>query len=853
MEKTHTHTVSRVAGALVASATLMPVASMAQELSFKEIANLEKQRLQLAVQNIDGQILEARKAYNEKDFQTSVDLYTQALATLPLGRVVDDRREHLTEALAQASVELSKTQVRNGDISGARESLSSVLKVDPENIKANEELNATFDPIRTNNALDIEHTVKVDTVRRHLYTGEGYYNSGQFDQALKEFDKVIRLDPYNTAARNWQTRVHTERAAYGRSAYDETRSRLLTEVDLAWEIVPAPLSSGLVDDRSAGDPVVGGNLIIQQRKLDNIMIPRIDLEGATLEAAIAELRQAARDNDPEPDPEKKGVTIVIRKRKNAGGADGQSIEDNEIRVGSLALQNVPLKEVLRQICLQCNPTMRYKVEEYSVVIVPASDGGETEVFSRQFNVAPDFVERLGGGAGPSGGGQAGIGDLFGAEEAENDEPASLKQLLMDSGVKFPDGASVRFIAASSSISVTNTAVGLDQIAKIIDDINSQVPKMIKITAKFVEINQQDTDELGFDWVISPFGLTANSLYLGGGSAGNGTTRAASDFSSSVNGNSVSGINSSSDVFNTATGGLRSGDTAITRDSIDSFLNNPTRTSQSSDVAPGILTLTGLFSESQVQMVMRGLAQKKGSDIMNAPSVLARPGETARIEVVRQFIYPTEYDPPELPDSIGGTNTTGDASSVTVVPITPATPTAFDVKPTGVILEVTPTVGDGTDSKTISLELTPEIVEFEGFINYGSPIQAIGTDALGSPVQITITENRIEQPVFSRRSIDTSLTIYDGHTVAIGGLMSEEVQKVEDKVPVLGDIPLLGRLFQSSSENRIKSNLVIFITANIIDPTGRPLYGSTVTAEAAAAVGGSSAGMISSDLLPPPSF
>ena len=51
-------------------------------------------------------------------------------------------------------------------------------------------------------------------------------------------------------------------------------------------------------------------------------------------------------------------------------------------------------------------------------------------------------------------------------------------------------------------------------------------------------------------------------------------------------------------------------------------------------------------------------------------------------------------------------------------------------------------------------------------------------------------------------------------------MREDVQIVEDKVPILGDIPVLGRLFQSEAENRIKSNLIIFVTAEIIDPTGR---------------------------------
>jgi general secretion pathway protein D len=102
------------------------------------------------------------------------------------------------------------------------------------------------------------------------------------------------------------------------------------------------------------------------------------------------------------------------------------------------------------------------------------------------------------------------------------------------------------------------------------------------------------------------------------------------------------------------------------------------------------------------------------------------------------------------------------------------------------------------------------------------------------------------PVFSTRRVNTQLTIYDGYTVAVGGLMREDVQNVEDKVPILGDIPIVGRLFQTKAENRIKSNLIIFVTAQIIDATGRPLRGADAAAGATAPVPVSTGG---ADLLP----
>ena len=194
------------------------------------------------------------------------------------------------------------------------------------------------------------------------------------------------------------------------------------------------------------------------------------------------------------------------------------------------------------------------------------------------------------------------------------------------------------------------------------------------------------------------------------------------------------------VANIVTGGIRSGDGAINRNSIDAILNNPNRTAQTANVAPGIMSLTGLFSDGQVQMIMRGLAQKKGTDLMTAPSVTARSGQKATIEIIREFIYPTEYEPPELPNSVGQPAAASAAGGGIVggggggsFPVTPATPTAFETRNTGVTLEIEPTIGE--NDFVIDLRFVPEIVEFEGFINYGSPIQSPGTDALGNPVTI----------------------------------------------------------------------------------------------------------------------
>jgi general secretion pathway protein D len=122
-----------------------------------------------------------------------------------------------------------------------------------------------------------------------------------------------------------------------------------------------------------------------------------------------------------------------------------------------------------------------------------------------------------------------------------------------------------------------------------------------------------------------------------------------------------------------------------------------------------------------------------------------------------------------------------------------------------------------------------VVEFEGFINYGSPILSPSSsflDTVASVVRTTpqnvITPNVINQPIFSTRKVTTSVSIWDGQTVVLGGLMREDVQKTEDRTPLLGDIPLVGRLFRTNIEQHIKRNLIIFVTARLISPGGQPV-------------------------------
>ena len=840
---------------------------------YSSLAQREMLRRQDAATEGDRLLAEGREAYAKGDYQQAVDKYTQAVQRVPNAPAFADRRQSYIEHLGDASVALSMQHRKVGKYAEARTLLEAVIAQDPNNFEAKRELGYLDDPIRTNPALTYEHTQNVDKVRRTLYTAEGNYNLGKYDDAKREYENVLRIDPYNSAARRGMERIAAAKSDYYRAAYDHTRAELLSQVDAAWELaVPAELPELPTGTQITQDG--GSGVAYINEKLRRIVIPRIDFEDTTVEEAIDFLRMRSAELDTlELDPTRKGVNFVVRRPRTApvaapdaglepgeGAAIPTASDPGSLRVRELRVRNVPLAVALKYICDQTK--LRFKVDDFAVTLVPQTESGE-DIFTRTFTVPPDFSAALGSDDGGAKAEADPFAEPAGGGAAKLTARKPIIELLKSSGITFGDGTSAT-LSNSGVLLVTNTPTELDKVEQLVQAIGNKQPKQVKITSKFVEISQENSEELGFDWVLGAVGDPLGSLTGAGGTIGNGAARSGSDFT----GESINGMPllPGNNVDNIMTAGTRSGDAAINRNSIDSILNNPNRTAQTANVAPGILSLTGIFGDAEFKMMMRGLSQKKGADMMTAPSVTARSGQKATIEVIREFIYPTEYEPPEIPQSVGSTD--GGGAGVSSVPVTPATPTAFETRNTGVTLEIEPTIGE--NDFMIDLRFVPEIVEFEGFINYGSPILAPAQPATfgaflnpvtnllervltaeASPESV-LTENRIEMPVFSTRRVNTSLTIYDGYTVAVGGLMREDVQNVEDKVPILGDIPIVGRLFQTKAENRIKSNLIIFVTAQIIDATGRPLRGAEAagTSLPVAAPAGGAEGAIDAGVLPP---
>jgi general secretion pathway protein D len=347
--------------------------------------------------------------------------------------------------------------------------------------------------------------------------------------------------------------------------------------------------------------------------------------------------------------------------------------------------------------------------------------------------------------------------------------------------------------------VTGSPKNLDRVKNIIRRYSDI--KQVHIEAKFIEVEQKALNELGVNWSLTPT------------VAGNGGVTAGTNLRSI---NRVFAQNNTQPKNLTINSQITDAD-GVTTNNTQIFPNvSPT--------FPGGMNLGNLantysgtvniLSRETLALTIRAIEESAGSDLMSSPSLTVLDGKTAVIKVAQLLRYPQAYGDIQSNVGQGGGGAGGVLGAAqTSVAITAGTPQDFTVQEVGVTLEVTPTVA-ADDS--IALNLKPKVTEFEGFVEYG------GTSvALTGGVTVTVPSGFF-QPIFSTREVTTDVTVFDGATVVIGGLTREEVKTIDDKVPVLGSLPLIGAAFRSSGKSVAKRSLMVFVTANLVSPGGATL-------------------------------
>ena len=388
-----------------------------------------------------------------------------------------------------------------------------------------------------------------------------------------------------------------------------------------------------------------------------------------------------------------------------------------------------------------------------------------------------------GGGGISGGGIAGLTTT----NAMQSVSAAVQIFFTSMGVDLTTPPkSVFWNDRKGQLLVYATMEDLDKIEQVIQVLNV-APPQVNIKVKFTEITQNDTRALGFDWFLGNM-LMGNN---GGAVASAGSAPSFQGVPSTAN---PQGFFPGTSLANTIP-------SAASDQLLTAGLRNPAN-------APALATFTGILTDPQFRVVIKAIDQRSGVELLSEGDVTTLSGRQCQILTIEMKTIVTGTS--QNSSQSGSTAATGSGTTVNPNQAVFTTPLT-QLLPFGPTIDVVPYVS--SDGATIQMTIIPTLSEFAG---YDDPGPFVPVAVTGGGVPITSV---LPLPKFRLRQVTTSCIVWDGQTVVLGGLIISEVQKTKDKVPILGDLPLVGKLFRSEASVNNRKNLVIFVTPTIIDPAG----------------------------------
>ena len=808
MLKIEKYTVALITAAVSIGAVL-PASAGEEELPAPARDTISRQTVsrQQIEAEAEQKVREANANYSKGQYQDAINQYLEAVKILRsfdtevFAKRIEACRAQIAKCyyyMAQDAVVLAQERAQAQDFEEAIRLCKQAIEYCPESAESIQAKITEFEKRR------VAAVVRADTGAEQLLPdklgqdyriqvlmrqGQELAQAGQLQRAIRKYQDILMIDPYNAEA------LHNLRAANMRSS-DIADSRYMTQhrkqvTELEWRWATPLLPEGetpvdnVVESPFKKSDVVSGGI---DKKIRSIIIPRIDFEEVTIPTAIKFLQEESKRNDPE----QVGVNIFLRRSNGldaqqqqaemtpdgmmmdpamgpapapdqmmpmpadpgmpmdpnsefAEGAEGGAELDPEANQKkiSLIITKKSLFDALRYLCNAAGLKMR--VEPYAVVVAPehiALDDLETKIFP---------VER------------SAFGDL---DVESSADPSPLKTFFIDRGIRFPQGAKIVYDTRISRLIVTNTIENLRLIDEVIQEILSDKDPMVEISAKFIEVSQNDLKELGFDYTVSY--NPNNQPY------GTGTNQAIPGYSSHRLSFQESG-----------TGLMRN------YGSNELFVLQGIAGGQD-----GAAYSAKIFAANKMD----------SADTLASPRITTLAGRSAHIEMVREVPFVEEYNEGEMQQ---GNSSSGDTNSSyqTYTTIGPF-PEFDDPTPLGIMMDVTPEVDKVR--RTIRLQMAPKVTSFLGWTEFTS------MDASGNI-------DLMRKPILAIREIDTTITIYDGETIVLGGVIDDSSTVLHDKIPILGDLPLVGRLFQSRYTSAEKKNLLIFMTCKLVKPDGTPFY------------------------------
>jgi general secretion pathway protein D len=827
-------------------------------------------------------LAEAKAAQDRQALPTAAKLYDSAWELVQkIGSGVEPEREQTVAGLSKVRLELARSAQSHGNYLEARTQVNDLLRVDPTNAAAiefrsnnekaiAEQRGTTPSPeVEGQVPAIIEERVKASTL---VHDGKLLYEMNKFDEAEVKLRQALKQDPHNEAGLYYLNLVSEAKFAQASKKHEVTMRQDIRAVEQAWanpvsrELLPVP------------NPYVKTNLIhtgqgrqVIMTKLDRIRLDNVKYEGLPLGEVIVNLNDEAKKRDPD----KRGINFLLNQNAdNAGataapapvlGPDGQplpappteGVDMSAITIKiNPALSDMRLADVLDAIVKVADRPIKYSIEDYAVVFsLKAREA--TPLYIRTFKVDPNtFYQGLqgvgafvfgesqnvgqsqGGGSfgGSSGGGQSsggqqnqntisgsvisrvsvapgGItGGRNGGAQSGNSTSGGLNFITKTNDMAEVSRAAINYFGAlgvnldpttgkalffndrQGMLIVRASLQDLDMIEAAIQVLNV-VPPQINIKSKILEVSQDDTKALGFDWYLGNVSMAGGRIAGQGGTAPtlNGRPTAANPLG----------------VFPGTPSPPAATPTTIPPTGTDQLLTSGLRNPSTT-----LFTLTGILTDPQFRLVIKALQQRQGSELLAQPEVTTTSGRQAQMKAAEIKTIITGFgfsQGTSQPTTTGVGTTVNQAQPTVVYPF----PEQMELGP---VLDVIPCLL--SDGFTINLTLIPTLTEFVG---YDNPNEVLSSGAINQSISGGFIQVPTVLPLFRVRQVVSTVNVWDGQTVVLGGLLAETVTTIKDQIPMLGDLPLVGRFFRSESKNTSKKNLLIFVTPMLIDPAGNRLH------------------------------
>lgn len=831
-----------------------------------------------------GQLTEAAKLYQEAVALTplvqvgnpTVDLEKrQALAGLDgvrekLARQAMARGE-MAEALAQVEAAL-KVDPNNESLRKLKREIEN-RTVAMQGTVPSPELVKTIPDMKKE---------KVD-IATQVQNAKLLYEMGKYSEATNILNRILKEDPSNKTAPYYLDLVKEAQFAANARLREAVAKTSIAAVEQEW-IPPTKQDSLPIPNPMAHTNLVyttpGRQEILTKLEHMRRNEVRYDL---SLDRVLNDLREDSKKRDPDG----VGINFMWNPHADtSGGATGApdttgaaaaaatgaipavlppvDITSINIKIDP-PLDNLRYADILDAITKSADPTpIKFTIEDYAVVFSPRPPEAAA-LYTKVFKVDPNtFVQGLenvtsillntggssgsiggsgsGGGGGASSGGSGGtsggttstgvvipsvsispvsqggaaaatgganrIGlDYVTKTNATKEAGALVVDYFKAAGVDLAPPKNVFFNDRLGQLLVRATLQDLEIIEQAIELLN-QAPPQVTIESKFVELTQEDSRALGFNWYMGNTLLNNGSIGVQGGTApsyqGNGTAA------------NPSGIFPGPGTLNANGTTYTPGPGAVSPSASDNNLTagllNQYTLGNSTGQIPTVATITGIMTDPQFRVAIDAIQTRTGSDLLSAPKVTTLSGRQAHVSgqdletiVVSANVSTSSSTTGGL---VGGTGS--------VVPQINYSTSSFGIGP---VLDVLPTVS--ADGFSIQLALLPTILEFIGYDPPGNFVPE-SVAASGGSLGVPLTA-QLPLPHFRVREVATTCNVWDGQTVVLGGMISETITKVKSQVPVLGDLPFVGRLFQDQSSDSQKQNLLIFVTPTIIDPAGNRVH------------------------------